>query len=145
LAVTIARPSSLAYAKTSRVLRSLQHEHGFAVFFISHDLDLVGDFYDRVAILYAGRVVESGPAGELLAGPHHPYTRALLDSLPRHGRAGTPLQAASGNVPTALAEPPGCAFEPRCPLADAVCTSATPPLAEVGPGRRVVCYRWDAA
>jgi len=128
-----------------RLLRSLQREHGFAVFFISHDLDLVGDFCDRVAVLYAGRIVEAGAASELLARPHHPYTRALLDALPRHARPGAALAAVPGSVPTALEEPPGCAFAPRCPRAAAECTLAPPPLAPVGPGRDVACYRWDAA
>ncbi len=128
-----------------RLLRSLQREHGFAVFFISHDLDLVGDFCDRVAVLYAGRVVESGPAAELLTRAHHPYTHALLDSLPRRGRPGAPLRAVPGNVPTGVEVPPGCAFEPRCPLAEAVCASGVPPLTQVGPARSVACYRWDAA
>lgn len=127
-----------------RLLRSLQREHGFAVFFISHDLDLVGDFCDRIAVLYAGRIVESGPAGELLAHPHHPYTRALLEALPRRGRPGTPLQAVPGNVPGAFDEPPGCAFAPRCPLAEPACTLAPPPLLAVAPGRTAACYRWEA-
>jgi energy-coupling factor transporter ATP-binding protein EcfA2 len=76
-----------------RLLRSLQREHGFGVFFISHDLDLVGDFCDRIAVLYAGRVVESGRADDLLARPHHPYTRALLKALPRHAQPGSLLPA----------------------------------------------------
>ena len=128
-----------------RLLRSLQREHGFAVFFISHDLDLVGDFCDRVAVLYAGRVVESGPAAEMLAEPRHPSTRALLSALPRRGRPGTPLEAVPGNVPTGLEEPTGCAFAPRCPLAEDRCTSAPPHLAPIGAGRSVACYRWEDA
>jgi len=128
-----------------RLLRSLQREHGFAVFFISHDLDLVGDFCDRVAVLYAGRIVESGHASELLAHPHHPYTRALLDALPRRAHPGSALAAVPGSVPTALEEPPGCAFGPRCPRAAAECTVAPPPLVPVAPGRDVACYRWDAS
>jgi peptide/nickel transport system ATP-binding protein len=126
-----------------RLLRSLQREHGFAVFFISHDLDLVGDFCDRVAVLYAGRVVEQGPAAELLAHPHHPYTHALLDALPRHAQPGAPLAAAAGSVPTGLNEPPGCAFAPRCPRAAAECTVTAPALVTVAPKRDVACYRWD--
>lgn len=127
-----------------RLLRSLQREHGFGVFFISHDLDLVGDFCDRVAVLYAGRVVESGRAADLLERPHHPYTRALLEALPRHARPGALLPAVPGNVPSGLDDPAGCAFAARCPLAVDECIERRPPLAEVAPGRRVACYRWDA-
>ena len=126
-----------------RLLRSLQREHGFAVFFISHDLELVGDFCDRVAVLYAGRVVETGAAAELLAAPRHPYTRALLDSLPKHVAPGTVLPTVAGSVPTGLEDPPGCAFAPRCPLAAPVCTETRPSLDEIGGGRRTACHRWE--
>ncbi len=125
-----------------RLLRSLQRKHGFSVLFISHDLDLVGDFCDRVAVLYAGRVIESGPATELLVRPFHPYTRALLQALPRHAEPGTPLPAVSGSVPSGLEDPVGCAFAPRCPLVVPEC-AVRPPLAEVLPGRKVACYRWE--
>jgi len=127
-----------------RLLRSLQRELGFAVFFISHDLDLVGDFCDRVAVLYAGRVIESGPAAELLENARHPYTKALIAALPRHGRPGAALETVSGNVPAGLEEPPGCAFAPRCPIAAAECLTGPPPLTLTG-DRAVACYRWDAA
>ncbi|MGH3002918.1 MAG: ABC transporter ATP-binding protein [Gaiellaceae bacterium] len=128
-----------------RLLRSLQREYGFAVFFISHDLDLVGDFCDRVSVLYAGRVVESGPAAELLAEPHHPYTRALLEALPRRAQPGRELTAVSGSVPTALEELPGCAFAPRCPLAGPECSFAPPPFEPTGLRRSAACYRWELA
>jgi peptide/nickel transport system ATP-binding protein len=123
-----------------RLLRSLQREYGFAVLFISHDLDLVGDFCDRVAVLYAGRVVETGPAAALLEQPRHPYTRALLQALPRHARPGTELPAVPGSVPTGLDAPDGCAFAPRCPLAAAECVARTPELVD-----GVACFRWELA
>jgi peptide/nickel transport system ATP-binding protein len=123
-----------------RLLRSLQREYGFAVLFISHDLDLVGDFCDRLAVLYAGRVVETGPASELLERPRHPYSRALLQALPRHARPGTELPAVPGAVPTGLDVPPGCAFAPRCPLAAGECVAQTPELVE-----GVACFRWELA
>jgi oligopeptide/dipeptide ABC transporter ATP-binding protein len=126
-----------------RLLRALQREHGFGVLFISHDLDLVADFCDRVAVLYAGRVVESGKAEDILQHPRHPYTRALLSALPRHAEPGTMLPAVPGNVPSGRDNPLGCAFAPRCPLVIDECANR-PPLAEVEPGRSVACYRWDA-
>jgi peptide/nickel transport system ATP-binding protein len=128
-----------------RLLRSLQDERSFAVFFISHDLELVGDFCDEVAVLYAGRVVEHGPAAELLVRPQHPYTRALLDSLPKNAAAGTMLPTVTGGVPTGLVDPPGCAFAPRCPLAASICTEERPLLTATGPSRRVACHRWELA
>jgi oligopeptide/dipeptide ABC transporter ATP-binding protein len=128
-----------------RLLRSLQRERGFAVFFISHDLELVGDFCDHVAVLYAGRVVEQGPAAELLATPRHPYTRALLDSLPRNAAPGAELPTVGGSVPTGLEEVLGCAFAPRCPLAAPVCAETRPPLEQIAEERRVACFRWELA
>ena len=98
-----------------RLLRSLQREYGFAVFFISHDLDLVGDFCDRIAVLYAGRVVETGTARELLERPRHPYTKALLEALPRHARPGRDAAGRAGNVPTGLDDPTGCSFAAAVP------------------------------
>ena len=126
-----------------RLLRSLQREYGFAVFFISHDLDLVGDFCDRAAVLYAGRVVEEAPARELLERPRHPYTKALLEALPRHAAAGAALPAVTGSVPTGLDDPPGCAFAPRCPLAVADCVTHRIALEPVTEHRRVACLRWE--
>lgn len=126
-----------------RLLRSLQREYGFAVLFISHDLDLVGDFCDRVAVLYAGRVVEEAPAHELLEHPRHPYTRALLEALPRHAAHGAPLRAVPGSLPTGLDDPQGCAFAPRCPLAVADCAERRPLLAPIAEDRRVACWRSD--
>ena len=128
-----------------RLLRSLQREHGFGVFFISHDLDLVGDFCDRIAVLYAGRVIESGKSVDLLERPHHPYTRALLEALPRHARPGTMLPAVPGVVPSGLEDPAGCAFAPRCSLAVDECAKQRPSFRGVSPGRAVACYRWDVA
>jgi peptide/nickel transport system ATP-binding protein len=124
-----------------RLLRSLQREYGFAVFFISHDLDLVGDFCDRVAVLYAGRVVEEGTARELLEHPRHPYTKALLEALPRNAAPGSLLPAVPGSVPTGLDDPLGCAFAPRCPLAVDDCVARRPELAPVAEHRRVACWR----
>jgi len=127
-----------------RLLRQLQREQGFGVFFISHDLDLVGDFCDRIAVLYAGRVVETGATGALLARPRHPYTRALLEALPGRAEPGTPLPTVPGTVPTELDGAPGCAFAPRCPLVVDRCLQERPPLAPVSNGHASACHRSDA-
>jgi len=127
-----------------RLLRRLQREQGFGVFFISHDLDLVGDFCDRIAVLYAGRVVEMGATAQLLGRPRHPYTRALLEALPGRAQPGAPLPTVPGAVPTALDDAPGCPFAPRCPLVVERCFEERPVLASVGPDQAAACHRWDA-
>ncbi len=126
-----------------RLLRRLQREHGFSVLFITHDLELVGDFCDRVAVLYAGRVVESGPAEALLENPRHPYTRALLDALPGRTAARSPLPTVPGALPPTDRDPQGCAFADRCPLAESRCFDVRPKLDPVGAGRRSACHRWE--
>jgi len=127
-----------------RLLRRLQREQGFGVFFISHDLDLVSDFCDRIAVLYAGRVVEMGTTAQLLGRPRHPYTRALLEALPGRAEPGTPLPTVPGAVPTTLDDPPGCPFAPRCPLVVERCFEERPALAAVGPAQAAACHRWEA-
>jgi len=126
-----------------RLLRQLQREQGFGIFFISHDLDLVSDFCDRIAVLYAGRVVEAGATAQLLARPRHPYTRALLEALPGRTTPGEQLPTVPGAVPTDLEEPQGCSFAPRCPLVVERCSEERPPLVDVGSGRSTACHRWD--
>lgn len=127
-----------------RLLRRLQREQGFGVFFISHDLDLVSDFCDRIAVLYGGRVVELGATAEILARPRHPYTRALLEALPGRATPGAPLPTVPGAVPTALDDAPGCDFAPRCPLAIERCSEVRPPLTVIGSNQSAACHRWDA-
>ena len=124
------------------LLRTLQREHGFGVLFISHDLELVGDFCDRVAVLYAGRVVETGPAGELLRRPRHPYTRALLNALPDRAQPRASLPTIPGGLPPLVGdEPPGCAFAERCPLVVPRCLEVQPELEAVGDRRHSACHR----
>jgi peptide/nickel transport system ATP-binding protein len=127
-----------------RLLRRLQREQGFGVFFISHDLDLVSDFCDRIAVLYAGRVVETGTTAQLLGRPRHPYTRALLEALPGRALPGAPLPVVPGVVPNDVDEASGCAFALRCPLADMRCFQERPALTAVAPGHATACLRWDA-
>jgi peptide/nickel transport system ATP-binding protein len=122
------------------LLDGLRRERGMAMILISHDLLLVGDHADRVAVMYAGRFVETAPAGELQRAPAPPYASALLASIPRvdqpnHG----PLRTIEGRPPRLDALPDGCAFAPRCTWADGACTVG-PPLAEVAAHRAVACH-----
>ena len=104
-------------------------EHGSAVLLISHDLGVVGSFCDRLMVMYAGRIVESGRTADVLASPAHPYTRALLASLPSlTGDLPERLASIPGTPPHGGAGAPGCAFAPRCPLARPLCRQADPPL-----------------
>ena len=113
------------------LLRKLQHELGMAILFITHDLGIVAQMADRVAIMYAGRIVESGPVGEMFRHPAHPYTRALLAAVPRLGDLDDrrKIKPIAGSVPNIFDAPSGCRFHPRCPVADpARCTSQLPPV-----------------
>ncbi|TBW41184.1 ABC transporter ATP-binding protein [Siculibacillus lacustris] len=113
-------------------LQRLAREDGTAMIWISHDLATVSTVADRVAVMYAGRIVEHGPTTAVLSRPRHPYTRGLLDSLPSRGEPGHDLAQIPGAPPSLAALPPGCAFAPRCGHADAACGVA-PPATEVGP------------
>lgn len=124
-------------AQILSLLASLQERLGMAVLLISHDLGLVGDFADRVAVMYAGQVVECGPASDVLDAPKHPYTEALLQAAPRLGGGLIPIP---GQAPSADAFPSGCRFHPRCSLARETCSKSVPPLASVGEDRLVRCF-----
>ncbi len=131
------------------LLRQLQAEHGLALLLITHDLGVVAEMADRVAVMYAGRIVEQGPVDAIFASPQHPYTKGLLASLPgpaagqARGAAGSSggkrLQAIEGTVPTLASLPRGCAFEPRCAERVAVCREAVPSLVTLGDDRAARC------
>ena len=131
------------------LMRRLQAELGMSILFITHNLGVVAEIADRVAVMYAGRVVEEGGVHALFARPRHPYTRALLASMPVLGTgAHDParrLAAIPGQVPSAANLPDGCAFAPRCPLAQDACRAAPPPLEDTGDGHLVRCIRWRDA
>ncbi len=131
------------------LMRELQAESEMSILFITHNLGVVAEIADRVAVMYGGRVVEQGAVGTVFASPLHPYTRALLRSIPSvasHGRdPGRRLLAIPGQVPSPAALPPGCAFAPRCELAIARCHETPPPTEEALPGHTVRCYRWRDA
>jgi len=127
------------------LLRGLQAEFGMAMLFITHDLGVVAEMADRVLVMYCGRAVEQAAVRAIFAGPLMPYTRALLRSIPRVDRAALergPLPAITGAIPNPIALPPGCAFQPRCADAQAVCLSQIPALEPCGDDHWVRCARW---
>jgi oligopeptide/dipeptide ABC transporter ATP-binding protein len=131
-------------AQLLALLRSLRASTGVAMVFVTHDLGLLAGIADRVAVMYAGRIVEEAPAARLYARPLHPYTGGLLRSLPLLDRPlPARLPSIPGQPPEPGALPPGCAFAPRCPLADARCQALPPERQEAG--ARVACFRTDAA
>ena len=119
-------------------MRALARETGTALIWISHDLATVSSLADRVMVMYAGRIVESGPVATTLRAPRHPYTRGLLDSLPATAKPGEKLNQIPGTTPSLLSLPPGCPFAPRCPRADAMCAT-DPPTIEIE-GRVLRCH-----
>jgi peptide/nickel transport system ATP-binding protein len=124
------------------LLVDLQAKEQVTYLFISHDLGLVRYLSDRIAVLYLGRVMELGPAETVFAGPHHPYTEALLSAVPSLDGLHTERIRLSGEIPSAADPPPGCVFHTRCPrrLPDGVCESTEPPLVEVSPGHLMSCH-----
>jgi peptide/nickel transport system ATP-binding protein len=128
-------------AQILELLGSLRREMGMALVLISHDLGVVADTCDRVAVMYAGRIVERAPVAELFAAPAHPYTRGLLGALPPIGGPRRRLSAIPGGVPEPWAMPPGCAFAPRCPMRVAACDGGVPPDVALGRGQRAACIR----
>lgn len=122
------------------VLDALRARRGLAFLFISHNLAVVRQVCERVAVMYLGRIVEEGTAAEVLGAPRHPYTRSLLGSVPRlEARVIVPV--AAGEPPNPAAPPTGCAFHPRCPIMVDACRAAVPPLDDAGDGHFVRCPR----
>jgi oligopeptide/dipeptide ABC transporter ATP-binding protein len=130
-----------------RLVRRLQAEHGMAVAWITHDLGVVAQFAQRVSVMYAGRVVETASTRALFRAPQHPYTAALLNSLPTTSEPGERLVQIAGTPPDAAAPPPGCAFHPRCTQAIDRCATDTPVLEDRRTGGAAACWvppeRWS--
>jgi oligopeptide/dipeptide ABC transporter ATP-binding protein len=122
------------------LLRRVQRDRGMALLLITHDLGLVAEAADRVAVMYAGRIVEQGAAQAVLAAPAHPYTRMLLACRPDK-TSGKRLAAIPGSVPSPGEKFSGCTFAPRCPISENKCREASPPLDEIAEGRRAACYK----
>ncbi|MFI1289336.1 ABC transporter ATP-binding protein [Streptomyces sp. NPDC020792] len=129
-------------AQVMDLLAELRREYRMGLVLITHDLGVVADVADRIAVMYAGRIVESAPVHDIYKAPAHPYTKGLLDSIPRLGHKGRELYAIKGLPPSLQAIPPGCAFHPRCPMARDVCRTDVPPLYEVSESRASACHFW---
>jgi peptide/nickel transport system ATP-binding protein len=131
------------------LLQRLQDERCMGILFVTHNLGVVAEIADRVAVMYAGRIVETGMVDRVFAHPRHPYTVGLMRSVPRLGaatelrRRGIPLPTIAGSVPSLVQLPKGCSFAPRCPLAVDACRADVPPLFDTGNGQRSRCIRWQ--
>jgi oligopeptide transport system ATP-binding protein len=136
-------------AQVMELLAELQRELNMGLILITHDLGVVADVADKIAVMYAGRIVETAPVHDIYKAPAHPYTQGLLQSIPRLDQKGQDLYAIKGLPPNLLHIPRGCAFNPRCPKAQDICRTDEPPLLQVtGPegaelaGRGSACHFW---
>jgi oligopeptide/dipeptide ABC transporter ATP-binding protein len=127
-------------AQILALLQELQAENGMSVLLITHNLGIVAAVAERVAVMYAGKIVEQSTVRDLFHHPLHPYTEGLLRSVPTLRQTGS-LYAIPGQIPDPLMMPPGCAFEPRCPKAVAVCREKVPPMREIAAGHEAACWR----
>ena len=127
-------------AQILRLLRDLREHRGMSIILVTHDLGVVAETCDRVSVMYCGRVVETGTVDEVFKAPRHPYTMGLLNSRPRIDREVKALQPIEGVVPSPLAMPPGCAFEPRCPRATEVCGREQPGFELDSMGHGFMCF-----
>jgi peptide/nickel transport system ATP-binding protein len=121
-------------------VQELARETGTALIWITHDLAVVAGLADKISVMYAGRIVESGPTDAVLTAPGHPYTEGLLGSIPGHGRRGERLTQIPGMAPNMARLPEGCAFAPRCPRTSDTCRAQAPAITEFGPGRGLRCH-----
>jgi oligopeptide transport system ATP-binding protein len=127
-------------AQIMELLADLQRERKMGLILITHDLGVVADVADKISVMYAGRIVEKAQVDEIYVRPAHPYTKGLLESIPRLDLKGKELSAIKGLPPSLTRIPPGCEFNPRCPYAQQVCRDKRPPLLEVVPGRYSACH-----
>jgi oligopeptide transport system ATP-binding protein len=127
-------------AQIMELLSDLQRERKMGLILITHDLGVVADVADKISVMYAGRIMEKAVVGEIYARPAHPYTKGLLESIPRVDLKGQDLSAIRGLPPSLTRIPPGCEFNPRCPYAQDICREKRPALLEVAPGRLSACH-----
>jgi len=132
-------------ANILNLLADLQARENVSYIFISHDLGVVRYLSDRIAVMYLGRIMEIGPARDVFDGPHHPYTEALVSSIPDVDGETRVRVRLGGEVPSPAAPPTGCVLHPRCPRrigsgVEDLCTSTEPPLREIGPGHAIRCH-----
>ena len=131
-------------AQILRLLLELREREGLAIILISHDLGVVAQICDTIAVMYAGRIVERAAKGALLRRPLHPYTAGLIGSQPGTAPAREELLSIPGQPPSLIDLPRGCSFHPRCPYAEPACQAGRPPLVEAAPGHQTACRRWQA-
>ena len=127
-------------AQILELIKTIQQEFGTALLLITHDLAVVAETVEQVAVMYAGKIVETGTVDEILLRPKHPYTEGLLTSIPSHVPRGQRLNVIRGQVPNPFRMPEGCRFEPRCPYAFEPCKPFEPALRDAGAGREVACW-----
>ena len=128
-------------AQVLDLMRTLREETGTAIILITHDLGVIAELADEVAVMYSGRIVERAPVARLFAEPQHPYTIGLLGSIPKLHLAQDRLNAIEGQVPTPMTRMDGCRFAPRCPFAVDKCRQEVPPLTDMGDGHEAACWR----
>jgi len=127
-------------AQILHLMKRLNEKLHTAILLITHDLGVVAQVCQRVIVMYAGKIVEEGDVQTIFQNPKHPYTKGLLNSLPKLDEQREELGAIEGTVPNPLAMPDGCAFHPRCPLADSRCKTVKPQLAQAGKEHKVRCF-----
>ena len=133
-------------AQVINLLADLKEEMGLALIFIAHDLSVVRHISDRIAVMYLGRLMETGPGRAVTGAPAHPYAQALIASVPipdPEAERARPRAALEGELPSPLAPPSGCVFRTRCPKARPDCAASVPPMISVGPGHEAACPYWD--
>jgi len=130
-------------AQVMQLLKELQEQLSMGLILITHDLGVVADVADRIAVMYAGRIVEQADVHDLYSQPAHPYTEGLLASIPRLDLRGQKLMTIGGQPPNLSRIPPGCPFHPRCHRARDICSEQEPPLYEFEPGRKSACLFYD--
>ncbi|MEV0968791.1 ABC transporter ATP-binding protein [Microtetraspora glauca] len=129
-------------AQIMELLAELQRDSNMGLILITHDLGVVADVADKIAVMYGGRIVENAPVHDLYRNPAHPYTKGLLESIPRVDLKGQELYAIKGMPPNLLDMPSGCAFHPRCPYRQETCTTDVPPLHTISGTRGSACHFW---
>ncbi len=130
----------IVQAQIINLLKELKRKLGLSIIIISHDLSVISELADRLAIMYAGKIVELGPSDSVYSDPIHPYTKALLNAIPRLRKKQERLEFIPGAPPNLLSPPPGCRFHPRCPYRFEPCDKEEPELIEVRPGHFVACH-----
>ncbi len=129
-------------AQIINLLMDLRRDLGLTMLFISHDLSVIRHICDRVVVMYLGRVVEIAPTDQLFSSPCHPYTRMLLEGMPRISTERRTFLEVKGEIPSPLDPPPGCHFNPRCQFKTDECLASRPPLDHIAPSRSAACIRW---